>query len=188
VSDGNTDEFFPKVKHGKATLPAVGEFVYIPTLRTMTMHVIGGRAKVVEVARKTPVTLSTLKVEGHPYTYNWSLLRHQQYELWQSWGGALARLPTDDEKGALETELAARVTALEEAKSVIIEGKQREWRPHTGNLPDYVVKVKERNSEARTQIGAAWAREDGSVTIKLNPCVVISWKDDVYITLYPRSK
>ena len=34
-------------------------------------------------------------------------------------------------------------------------------------------------------IGVAWQNEQGWISIKLNPCVVISHNDEVYLSLYP---
>jgi hypothetical protein len=34
-------------------------------------------------------------------------------------------------------------------------------------------------------IGVGWENDNGWINIKLNPCVVISHSDDVFISLYP---
>jgi hypothetical protein len=51
--------------------------------------------------------------------------------------------------------------------------------------PTHLLKVKEREGEGKTTIGAGWMREDGSVSIKLSPCAVLSWQDNVIINLFP---
>lgn len=54
-----------------------------------------------------------------------------------------------------------------------------------GQKPTHLLKVKEREGEGKTTIGAGWMRQDGSVSIVLNPCVVLSWQDNVIIHLFP---
>jgi hypothetical protein len=57
--------------------------------------------------------------------------------------------------------------------------------------PDYIMTVKVKptgdkgDKEAKRfhRIGAAWEDEQG-ISIQLDPCAVISWKDNVYINLY----
>jgi hypothetical protein len=51
--------------------------------------------------------------------------------------------------------------------------------------PTHLVKVKERNGKGKATIGVGWLNEDGSMTLSLNPCVVLSWKDDVFINAFP---
>lgn len=55
----------------------------------------------------------------------------------------------------------------------------------TGKKPDYnlTVKLKGDDSYAK-QVGVGWKDEFGGISIKLNPCVVISHTDDVWINLY----
>jgi hypothetical protein len=59
-----------------------------------------------------------------------------------------------------------------------------------GRAPDFVLKVKSKTSTARTRrCGVAWANVEGegiaSISIQLDPCTVISWNDEVFITLFP---
>jgi hypothetical protein len=51
--------------------------------------------------------------------------------------------------------------------------------------PTHLLKVKERNGEGRTTIGAGWLNPDGSMSIQLNPCVSLTSHDDVVINLFP---
>ena len=58
--------------------------------------------------------------------------------------------------------------------------------PKTDRRPAYRLSVKSRQPDGGYGvIGAGWAREDGSISIKLNPCVVLSHSDDVMIFLFP---
>ena len=52
-------------------------------------------------------------------------------------------------------------------------------------LPDYQLQVKERGGQGRTVVGAGWVNEAGHITIVLNPCVVLSKRDNVFLTLFP---
>lgn len=58
-------------------------------------------------------------------------------------------------------------------------------KPISHAPPTHVVKVKERNGKGGTIIGVAWQNEQGWLTVKLNPCVVLTWKDDVHIKIFP---
>lgn len=50
--------------------------------------------------------------------------------------------------------------------------------------PDYFLYAKKKGSKAGAKIGAAWDTDWGSISIKLNPCVVLTDRDDIYINLY----
>lgn len=57
-----------------------------------------------------------------------------------------------------------------------------------GRKPDYRVGVKTRQSASKSgqgTIGAAWKEDDGTISIVLNPCVVLRFEDDVVIRLFP---
>jgi len=55
--------------------------------------------------------------------------------------------------------------------------------------PDYNLCVKPKNGPGvNNRVGAAWKDEQGRISIKLNPCVVISHLDDVWIGLFPAEK
>jgi uncharacterized protein (DUF736 family) len=55
------------------------------------------------------------------------------------------------------------------------------------NAPDYILKVYDGNRGVR--VGAAWLKENGSVSIKLNSCVVLDARDfapgELLLTLWP---
>jgi hypothetical protein len=56
--------------------------------------------------------------------------------------------------------------------------------------PDYRIKVKRRSDEKgkgpTNSVGAAWVNEPGgSISIVLDLGVVLSWNDDLLITLFP---
>jgi hypothetical protein len=51
--------------------------------------------------------------------------------------------------------------------------------------PTHRLSVREKNGEGRCIIGSGWLWPDGSVSIKLNPCVVLTSKDEVNIKLFP---
>lgn len=49
--------------------------------------------------------------------------------------------------------------------------------------PTHRLRVKEGKNTAT--VGVAWVCDDGSFTIRLNPCVVLDWKDNVLLKLFP---
>lgn len=53
------------------------------------------------------------------------------------------------------------------------------------NKPDFKLQAWIPNTREYTVAGAAWLKEDGSISIKLNPCIVLSWKDNIVIKLFP---
>jgi hypothetical protein len=53
-------------------------------------------------------------------------------------------------------------------------------------LPTHVLSVKQKRGDRKTpRIGVGWLNADGSISISLNPCVVLTSKDDVFVTLFP---
>jgi len=57
-----------------------------------------------------------------------------------------------------------------------------------GRKPDYRVGVKTKQGAGKSgqgTIGAAWKEDDGTISIVLNPCVVLRFEDDVVIRLFP---
>lgn len=54
--------------------------------------------------------------------------------------------------------------------------------------PTHRLKVLLKGSKRTTTVGAAWQRDDGSLSITLDPCVVLSWTDPVTISLFPVGK
>jgi hypothetical protein len=54
--------------------------------------------------------------------------------------------------------------------------------------PDYVLSVKVKDTTSKRRCGAGWLNDDGSVSIQLDPCTVLSWKDNIHITLFSAEK
>jgi hypothetical protein len=54
-----------------------------------------------------------------------------------------------------------------------------------GRKPDFIlhVKVKETDKTKR-RCGVAWKNKAGGISIQLDPCTVISWRDNVFISLF----
>lgn len=51
--------------------------------------------------------------------------------------------------------------------------------------PDYKLKVLNKKTEDRAEVGAGWANEDGSISSTINICAVITRDPDEVITLFP---
>jgi len=51
--------------------------------------------------------------------------------------------------------------------------------------PDFRLSIKHRVTGASGTVGAAWKDDRGFLNIRLNPGVVLSWQDDVYLNLFP---
>lgn len=51
--------------------------------------------------------------------------------------------------------------------------------------PTHRLKVLDKATNSASEIGAGWLKPDGSISIRLLPCVVLNWKDDVIINLFP---
>ena len=51
--------------------------------------------------------------------------------------------------------------------------------------PDYRLKVLNKITEQKGEVGAGWANEDGSISIVLNPCITILGNDSLVLTLFP---
>jgi hypothetical protein len=64
--------------------------------------------------------------------------------------------------------------------------QRQQYEPR--NRPTHRLSVKERNGKNSTIIGVGWMDQDGTVAIKLNPCIVLSSKDDVLIRLFPSNR
>ena len=54
-----------------------------------------------------------------------------------------------------------------------------------GKKPTHLLKVKQRDGDGKTTVGVGWLNEDGSMSLALNPCVVLSWTDNVMINAFP---
>lgn len=61
--------------------------------------------------------------------------------------------------------------------------------PRSGNKPSYKLKMRSSDMKSRAQsvVGVGWPNTKGGVNIKLNPGVVLSWRDmsDSMLTLWP---
>jgi hypothetical protein len=51
--------------------------------------------------------------------------------------------------------------------------------------PTHRLKVLNKQTSQRAEVGAGWANEDGSFSIVLNPCVVLTDDPKYIITLFP---
>ena len=56
--------------------------------------------------------------------------------------------------------------------------------------PDYYLKTLHKKTGRKGRIGAAWDNVSGSISIVLDPFVVIDWqhRDDVVLTLFPNDR
>jgi hypothetical protein len=54
-----------------------------------------------------------------------------------------------------------------------------------GRIPDYILKAKVKDGEYKGKVGVAWINENETFTIRLDPFVVLSAKDELMITLFP---
>lgn len=67
-------------------------------------------------------------------------------------------------------------SVLEDARRMSFEAKK----------PDFILKARLKGTTKSTRrIGSGWANENGSVSIQLDPCTVLHWKDECFITLFP---
>jgi hypothetical protein len=53
-----------------------------------------------------------------------------------------------------------------------------------GRKPDFKLRIKQRDGDYSTTAGVGWENRDGSISIMLNPCVVLSHADNVFIGLF----
>ena len=51
--------------------------------------------------------------------------------------------------------------------------------------PTHRMSAYHKDSKARTEVGAAWLNADGSITIILNPCVILTRDPDILLKLFP---
>jgi hypothetical protein len=55
-----------------------------------------------------------------------------------------------------------------------------------GRLPDYTVSaMSKKNETLKGKVGGAWQNGDGTISIKLDPFVVLSGSQDLSIRLFP---
>lgn len=54
--------------------------------------------------------------------------------------------------------------------------------------PTHHLKVLDKTTDERAKIGAGWLNADGSISVVLNPCVVIQNDKNLVYTLFPVTK
>lgn len=54
-----------------------------------------------------------------------------------------------------------------------------------GRSPDWELKYFNKETQVSAQVGVAWSNDNGSLTLKLNPCVVLSQSKEAVFTLFP---
>jgi len=54
-----------------------------------------------------------------------------------------------------------------------------------GRTPDFVLKALNKETDKKGKVGAAWENDDRSVSISLDPFVVLSGQDSIVLTLFP---
>lgn len=58
-----------------------------------------------------------------------------------------------------------------------------------GKSPDFNITCLHKGSQDRNNnLGVAWKQEDGSLRLKLNPGVVLSYDPDILIALFPNNR
>jgi hypothetical protein len=62
---------------------------------------------------------------------------------------------------------------------------EKKASPPTHNL---VITLVKGDTKVHTQAGCAWVDAEGRAIIKLNPGIVLDWRDNVYLSLYPRKE
>lgn len=55
----------------------------------------------------------------------------------------------------------------------------------SGRKPDYRLKIKDDKTERWMDVGAAWKNTDGSISVRLNMCVVLNERLGVEPVLFP---
>jgi len=54
--------------------------------------------------------------------------------------------------------------------------------------PDYVLKVLNKETDRKGEVGAAWKNNNGSISVRLNPCVILTSDAAHVYTLFPYSE
>lgn len=58
--------------------------------------------------------------------------------------------------------------------------------PFESRSPDYNLKISTKAGKKRTTLaGVGWQNDKGHITIQLNPCIVLAYDENLYITLFP---
>ncbi len=60
--------------------------------------------------------------------------------------------------------------------------------PNESRRPDYILVAKKKDGEDRTYVGAAWKTKYDGISIRLNPCVTLSDREDVWLILQPNDE
>lgn len=62
------------------------------------------------------------------------------------------------------------------------------YQHKNGKKPDYIVKamIGQGDKDMKGKVGAAWVNEDGSISIDLEPFVVLTAHADLHITLFAK--
>lgn len=58
----------------------------------------------------------------------------------------------------------------------------------SGKRPDYLLKVLDKTTDDYGTIGAAWIKDDGAITIRLNPATILTYNPDLAINLFPNEE
>lgn len=55
-----------------------------------------------------------------------------------------------------------------------------------GEKPSHFLYAKRKKDKGKSsvRIGAGWINEWGGISLKINPCVFLTDRDDIYLTLY----
>lgn len=57
----------------------------------------------------------------------------------------------------------------------------------TSRKPEYKLKAMNKFNDEKAEVGAAWLNEDGSISVVLNPFVVLKRKKSLVLTLFPNT-
>ena len=52
-------------------------------------------------------------------------------------------------------------------------------------LPDFKLKALDKLTEQKSEVGAGWRNQDGSISIRLNLCTVLHSSPNLVLTLFP---
>lgn len=57
--------------------------------------------------------------------------------------------------------------------------------PKSGRKPDFKLKILDKTTDEKSEIGAGWKNDDGSISIVLNMCTTVSRDPNQVLTLFP---
>lgn len=52
--------------------------------------------------------------------------------------------------------------------------------------PTHVLKVLNKKTDARSVCGVGWLNKDGSISIQLNPCIIMKQESNLVFTLFTK--